>query len=364
MKTNYFLFFLMILFVGNVSAQESILVINSGTKQIAQLNAVDGTVINPAFIDMSTVSSGTIKGIAQVGDKIWISDQTQDKIHLYNLDGTFSSVITGGLDNLRGLNVVNNEVWVTNAGSGNGAAANSIARFSTSGSLLGYYPSITSPFDVLDTKNGFVYISSLSNNGIQKMDYAGTVSGNFVAPGIFQNTQQINFNSAGNLIVAVFQNHSGGNNAGIYVLSSTDASILNYWPVTAGQLRGVIQTSNGNYLYSTGSGVFLIDAATGTVSSIASGSYQFFTKITTAAMSTSEVESTDVRLYPNPVSDRLYITSQKKIKDVMIYSADGKLVKKLLEGKTDLPVSDLLPGPYFIKMTIDNTQKAVKFIKK
>ena len=364
MKTNYFLFFLMALFAGNVSAQESILVINSGTKQIAQLNAVDGTVMNPAFIDMSTVSSGTIKGIAQVGDKIWISDQTQDKIHIYNLDGTFSSVITGGLDNLRGLNVVNNEVWVTNAGSGNSATANSIARFSAAGTFLGYYPSITSPFDVLDSKNGFVYISSLSNNGIQKMDYTGNVTGNFVAPGFFQNTQQINFNNAGNMIVAVFQNHSGGNNAGIYVLSITDASILNYWPVTAGQLRGTIQTGNGNYLYSTGSGVFSIDAATGTVSSVASGAYQYFTKINTAAMGTSEAKSTDVKLYPNPVSDRLYITSQKKIKDVMVYSADGKLLKKLSEVKTDLLVSDLPPGTYFMMMTIDNTQKSVKFIKK
>lgn len=351
------------------NAQQSILALNSSTKQVIQLNANDGTiVINPNFINLTSVSAGTIKGITQVDDKIWISDQTQNRIYIYNMNGTLSSTITANLSNLRGLNVVNNEVWVTNAGSTNGATANSIVRYTKTGTYISTHPCITSPFDVIDTKTGTAYISTLSTNGIQKMGYDGTVTGNFLAAGVFQNMQQINFNSDGDVIVAVFQSlSSSGNNSGIYVLSGTNASILNYWPVASGKLRGVIQTGNGNYLYSTEDGIYLITAssATGAVSQVTSGVFQYFTKIDTSLMSTSELKSASIQVYPNPTSDYININSKEKIEAAHLYSADGKLLK-MIDGKsihTQVSISELPAGSYILKLKTKDGEPSFKIIK-
>lgn len=68
-------------------AQQSILVINSTTKLVTQLNATDGSVINPNYLDLTALSAGTIKGLTQVDNKIWVSDQTQDAIYIYTLAG-------------------------------------------------------------------------------------------------------------------------------------------------------------------------------------------------------------------------------------------------------------------------------------
>ncbi|MFL9834391.1 hypothetical protein [Chryseobacterium terrae] len=88
----------------SVQAQNCILLLSSGTnaKKVLQLSAVDGTVINDNFIDLSSQNTGTPKGITQVNDKIWITDQLNDKIYIYDLNGVFVSSITTGLDNIRG----------------------------------------------------------------------------------------------------------------------------------------------------------------------------------------------------------------------------------------------------------------------
>ena len=98
-------------FTALALAQQSILVLNSSTKTVAQLNATTGAVLNASFIDLTSLSVGTIKGVTQVDNKIWISDQTQDRIYIYTLAGVYESTIPNtGLDNLRGLNVVGADV--------------------------------------------------------------------------------------------------------------------------------------------------------------------------------------------------------------------------------------------------------------
>lgn len=345
-------------------AQQSILVLNSTSKQVLQLDANSGTVLNATYIDTTPLTPGTIKGITQVDNKIWISDQILDAIFIYSLSGTYQTTISGGLDNIRGLNVVNNEVWVTNAGSANGATIDTIVRFSKSGTNLGIYPTITSPFDVLDLGNGNALVSSFSLNGIQKISYNGATTTSFVGAGIINNPEQLNFNASGNIIAAVFGT-SGTNAPGIYEFSSAGA-ILNKWPITTGSVRGVIAAGNGNYLVSTSTGIYSLNPTSGVSTPITTGNFQFFTKID-ASLAVNENARQAAQFYPNPVQDFFNISSKEEISNVMVYSASGQLLiqNKVNSKSTKINLSKLSAGIYLVKMQDKslNTQ-TIKIIKK
>lgn len=354
---------------GNATAQQSVLVLNSSTDTVYKLNAVTGAVVNANFISLP---SGTPKGIAQVNDKIWIADQIADDIYIYNFDGTLHSTLQGdvvGLDNIRGLNVVNNEVWVTNAGSGNGATANSIRRLSFSGAPIGYYATVSSPFDVLDNGTAAFVSSFTSPSEIQILGYNGTVVGSLFSAPVLANIEQMNFNSDGNLVVATFANHAAsGNNRGIYVINPTTGAILNSYPTpgTSGN-AGVLQLGNGNYLYSNGAGLHILDSATGTHSSLFStGAFQYMAKINESPLSVRETEKADFKVYPNPASDILYLSAGQKIDLVKIYNAEGRLVSSLeAKGSSlEIPVKAMAPGLYYIEINAGNELKSMKFIKK
>ncbi len=372
MKTkSTFFTLLLLLFIGSTTyffSQNSILVVSSatGNKTVLQLNATDGSVINSSFIDLSSQSAGTIKGIAQVGDKIWITDQTADKIYIYDLTGNYVSAITSGLDNIRGINVVNNEVWVANDGSANGATADSIMRFSTTGTFLGFYVAPnTSIFDIVDDKNGTVYVSGLTTQGIQKLNYTGTSLGNLVAPNIFQNLQQINLMSSGNLLAAVFQNHSGsGNAAGVYVISTANGSILNNWPAT--DLRGVIELEDGNVLFTNGSGVHKIDTTTGVKTQLLSGAFQYMTKALLSPLAVKDVTKSVSKIYPNPTVDFIHLDSTENIENVKVLAMDGRLVtSEIVNAKSyKLDVRNLPTGNYLIVLESKNNTSKHRFIKK
>ncbi len=349
-----------------VCAQTSILVLNSSTDVVYKLNATDGTIIDPAFI---TLPSGTPKGITQVDDKIWIADQVNDDIYIYNLDGTPHSTLDGtvvNLDNIRGLNVVNNEVWVTNAGSGNGATANSIRRFTKAGVPIGSYPTVSSPFDVIDNGTAAFVSSFTASGGIEILGYDGVVQGNLFATPTLSNVEQMTFNAANNLVVVTFSNHSSGNNRGIYELSPTTGAILNYWPSTGTSGNsGVIQLGNGNYLYSNNA-MHLLDPVTGTSTLIESGTFQYFTKITDNSMSTAETIKVDFEMYPNPVTETLFVKATEKITEFRIFSPEGRLVltQQPKSERFSVDVADLASGVYYLQMSSDKGMSTKKFLKK
>jgi len=67
-------------------------------------------------------------------------------------------------------------------------------------------------------------------------------------------------------------------------------------------------------------------------------------------------------VYPNPASSHFNIQSQREIKDASIFNLSGQLVKTLNVGQTQVDVSDLLAGTYFLIITegtIVQTEKIV-----
>lgn len=260
-------------------AQQQIAVIQGSNVRL--LDFQTGDVVNPNFITIN--NPGTPKAIIQVGNEIWITHQIGDRIDRHDLNGNFISSISGGLDNIRGLGIVNGtEVWVTNAGTQNGAPGDAIVKFDFAGNNLGFFltaPQSTSPFDVVDNKNGEVFISYSSSNNIERRDYNGNFLGNLVPTGVVSFIQQLSLSSNNTLLAGVFSNNTAsGNPQGVYRFSTGNGTIQNSYSQSG--VRGVIELGNGNILFSNGTGIFRIDVNSSTSSSLSSGSAQYFALVT------------------------------------------------------------------------------------
>jgi|21_taG_2_1085346.scaffolds.fasta_scaffold00043_48 hypothetical protein len=82
----------------------------------------------------------------------------------------------------------------------------------------------------------------------------------------------------------------------------------------------------------------------------------------------NETATLNFSFYPNPSSSILYITLGKPIKQIEVYNNLGQMVTKNIEvlndGNSDLNVSKLAPGVYFIKIKTNDGEIGVeRFIK-
>lgn len=78
----------------------------------------------------------------------------------------------------------------------------------------------------------------------------------------------------------------------------------------------------------------------------------------------AENSETSVTLYPNPVSNTLYLKSADQIQSVTIYNISGSLVFTKKGNLEDIDVSGLSGGVYFIKVKTQTGTHSHKFIKK
>jgi hypothetical protein len=88
----------------------------------------------------------------------------------------------------------------------------------------------------------------------------------------------------------------------------------------------------------------------------------------TLILGTNETATLNFSLYPNPSSSILNISLEKPIKQIEVYNNLGQMVTKNIEvlndGNSDLNVSKLAPGVYFIKIKTNDGEIGVKrFIK-
>lgn len=281
---------LILLGFNTINAQELLAVIQN--PNVVLLDPDTGAIINSSFIDLTPLNPGTPKDIAQVGDELWVTDQLRDRIDRFDLDGNHlgqigGQIAGGGLDNIKGLTLVNNtEVWVTNAGSNNDAPGDAIVRYDVNGNFLGnLLTGGISSFDIVDNGNGEVYISYIgaSTTKIERRDYDGNVLGNILESGVVNFLQQIAITDNG-ILAAVFSIITGGNQNGLYIFSETDGTILDYW--AEGNLRGVAELGNGEFLFSRGDGVHRLNPTTGVSTQITAGSGQYFSALNFGACTT------------------------------------------------------------------------------
>ncbi len=70
-----------------------------------------------------------------------------------------------------------------------------------------------------------------------------------------------------------------------------------------------------------------------------------------------------VNVYPNPVSDILYIKTAELVKQIEVLSVDGKLLKTVTGAVNELPVRDLRSGVYILRITTDKGIAIKRIIK-
>ncbi|AZB01130.1 DUF5074 domain-containing protein [Chryseobacterium joostei] len=81
-----------------------------------------------------------------------------------------------------------------------------------------------------------------------------------------------------------------------------------------------------------------------------------------ATLATAEVKKLEFGIYPNPVTDILYIKTQEKVINIAIYDASGKLVNtQFSNGQVN--VSMLPKGMYMLKAVTDKAVYQQKLIK-
>lgn len=255
----------------------------STANEIAIFNPFNGSLISSNFIDLNPLTAGTPKHAHQVGNEIWVSDQIRDRIDRFSLTGSFLSSIGGGfagggLDNIKGMQVVGNEVWVTNAGTANDAPGNAIVRIdSTTGNILGNIPTDGSSFDVIrfNGENLVSFIGAATTR-IDRYDDSGNLLGNFVSTGQFNFFQQMAPMDNGNLLVAAFSNATGGFGNGVYEINGMNGAPVGPVQGTlATGPRGVYQLGNGNIMWTNGGGVQVTNPLTGVTETVLAGSAQY-----------------------------------------------------------------------------------------
>jgi hypothetical protein len=252
-------------------AARFVLAADSGFDRISLLSATDGSVINADFIvDGAGVNFDfqTPKDVIRVNNEIWVSDQVSDAIFRFNLNGKWQSTIFGGLDNVRGLDLIGSTVYITNRGTANGAPGPAIVRISTSGTILGNIPlpaGDTNPLDIIADGTGFL-VSDIDSDDINRFNDSGLV-GKFVDS---TNNLPINLPGQmdrlpnGDLLVT-------GTNvpAGLFTFSSSGSFITRY--TVPAPPNGVLRLDNGTFLYSRQDGFHVFDPVTSTSTSVLSG---------------------------------------------------------------------------------------------
>jgi hypothetical protein len=200
--------------VSSASLNHFVMGVTSTNDGVHLFDAFTGALVQSNFIDLAAVGASTPQHALQVGNQIWVSDQIQDKIFRFDLNGSYMGEISGGLDNIKGMEVVGNSVWVTNAGTNNGAPGDSIVFIdAASYSITGSVATNGSLFDLIQ--------------------YNGQVLGSNITAG---------FSSPS----GVYEYDQFGNDLGI--VAGLDAGA-----------RGVIELGNGSIMWTNGAGFWVGD---------------------------------------------------------------------------------------------------------
>lgn len=243
--------------VSAASAQQYVIGVDSTANAAHLFDPFDGSIVQANYLQWGDLGTGgsTAKEALQVGNQIWVSDQIRDVIYRFNLDGSHIATIPNtGLDNIKGMEVVGDQVWVTNAGSNNGSSGNSIVFIDiASATVAGSVATTGSLFDLI-SYNGQLLGSNITGEDLEIYDLAG----NFVS--VFHNSdglsgidfpQQMFAKANGNVLAAGFSAPSG-----VYEYDSMGNSLGIFAGDGFGP-RGVLELGNGEIMWTNGAGFWV-----------------------------------------------------------------------------------------------------------
>lgn len=234
-----------------------IMMADSTNNRMVLFDPFNGALVNNNYFGLTP--STTPVHAMQVGGEIWVSEQIGDRVSRFDLNGASLGAITGGMDNIRGMEQVGATVYVTNGGAANGSpGANSVVTFDAAGNNTGSFQTTgaaPSPFGILAHQGGILISSSSGNSDVHRFSLAGG------PVGVFHNSTSLNFAEQmdvalnGDILVAGFSSNN------IVRLDANTGALLSSF--AASGARGVYQLGNGNIMWSSGAGAFVFDVNTG-----------------------------------------------------------------------------------------------------
>ncbi|MCA9276917.1 MAG: hypothetical protein KDA29_12910 [Phycisphaerales bacterium] len=278
MKVRYVPFLLIASASVPAMAQDVLLIPDSGSDRVWAFSAVDGGLIDNAFIN----DPGTVGGI-NVFDRplevllgsdgnLLVSDQFSDVVSEFAPDGSFIRVFSNGgvrdtdvMDNIRGGHVLTagphaGSVLITNSGRLNDlviSQKNVKSLDADDGSeqpdfAFNRYGGIRGPFDVIEY-NGEVLVADEGQDKIVRYTLDGKFNEQFVNSISLPQLdfpQQMAIAGNGNLLVCSFSN-------GVILEFDPSANLVGqYDPGTLDLYRGIAELDNGNLLVTTTTGVY------------------------------------------------------------------------------------------------------------
>ena len=243
--------------------------------RVMAFDPITGALYDADFIpsDETNLSSPKEATMHPNGNSILVSDQIEDGLIQYDLDGNYMSYFApaGGpnnaiLDNVRGWGLkADGNILVTTA---SGSNSDAIAEFDTAGNYIGNFIAPNSslmdgPFCILyrEAQDDYL-ITASSSDAVHQYDNTGSYIGDLVTGINFP--QQIALAANGNLLVAGFSTPSG-----CYEYTS-DGAFVGLYDVVTG-LRGVYELPNGNILVTDANGVYEISRNNTLVNTILTG---------------------------------------------------------------------------------------------
>ncbi len=257
---------------GSALGQGVLLVPNSSTDNVWAFSPIDGSLIDDDFIPDNDVLATPTTAIDSGRGTILVSDQISDGVFEYNYDGSYVGIFadaTNGLDNVRGITVYQDQLYVANQGN-NGGLGGTVQRFDMDGSNQTTWASdIESPWWI-EFRTSDVLISNSGTDTVDSFTLAGVANAPLVTDINFP--REIFQLGNGNLLVAGFSVPSA-----VYEYDSA-GSLVNQFADGLGP-RGVWLLENGNYLFTGGTRVATIDPTSGAVTEVVNATGNSFQHI-------------------------------------------------------------------------------------
>lgn len=292
-------------FTNNVSVGQSIILLHAD-----RFNDIYADFSNVLFADNQTKFS--VINAYRIPDGSFTNFRDLDLIitnssfinnNVVNVNNTsYGQAIIMGSDNTWGHLEINNSIFFGNTL--NGTYADRDISYGTQGN----------------------HYELVINNSITQITNNGGASGAFAAPS-FNNVQDLDPNTVSLNLSSDYKPTSSSS----YIIDQGNNSFYD----TA--LFGDLDLSSNDRVFNT---------------TIDLGAYEYNS---TLGIDDVSLNTNSVKLYPNPVSDRLFIESTEQVESVAIYNINGQLLKQAIETSNGIDVSNLNKGVYIIQVkTIKN----------
>ncbi|QBN20640.1 T9SS type A sorting domain-containing protein [Flavobacterium nackdongense] len=153
-----------------------------------------------------------------------------------------------------------------------------------------------------------------------------------------------------------------------YTTTAVSTLTLVFDPTFSGTIKLSVGTTSGpTTSYTAVGGIVTVPALAAATYVINKGSVAnlYYIKTSYATLGLPQVkETSQLKLYPNPVSEKLYLSSDQKIENVQIYNLNGLLVNKISNPTESIDISHLTSGSYVVKVTTNKGSNSQVIIKK